>query len=159
MNGYLDDQADNAEKEWKALLNRVKRPHDAKEFAGKYYKVFEEQLTWHNASKKCQSMGGRLAVVTSREQDQFIFEIAQKKDVSEVYLGATDDAKEGVSVWVTGEKMTYQNWGSLQPTNCNGNEHYLILRIRSSRQEYTGKWNDFPSWFPGMKVGYVCQWD
>lgn len=155
-----DDRAEAVEKEWNAILKGVFIPKDATEFQGKYYKVFEEQQTWHNAKKKCESLGGHLAVISSKEQDQFIFLLAQKRDVQEVYLGATDEAKEGVWLWVSGEKMSYQNWGPLQPTNSHGNEHYLALRIKSSRPEYIGKWNDLPDdRFRDLKVGYVCQWD
>ena len=46
----------------------LRYPADAREFRGKRYKVFPQQLTWHEARVKCQESGGHLAVVTSRAE-------------------------------------------------------------------------------------------
>lgn len=154
-----DEQANAAEREWKATLSGIFLPADATKFDGKLYKIFSERLTWSAARRKCESMGGQLAVIKSKEQDRFLLQLAQKCDVDEVYLGATDEVSEGAWLWVTGEKMTYQNWGPLQPTNSRGIEHYMALRIRHRNKDYIGKWNDLPDRIPDLKVGYICQWD
>jgi hypothetical protein len=125
-------------------------PADAASFGGHKYKVYDQDVSWHEAKKHCEKLGGHLATVASKEEHEFIMDLA---DGQYVYLGATDEKEEGKWVWVDGTKWEFTAWLGGQPNNSFGSEHYLST--------YEGGWNDAAvagdeDWMP---TGYVCEWD
>ena len=71
-----------------------------------------------------------------------------KKKVN-MWLGLTDERKEGRFVWVTGEKVTFTAWGEGEPNDWDGKEDYAASWGGDA-------WNDFPASF---RAGYVCEWE
>lgn len=149
-----DEKAAAIDVEIEQIKNGAGPAADATKFGTKYFKVFDTNLTWHEAKKQCEQMGGRLAVINSAEENKFVIGLIKKSRVVEAWLGATDEKKEGEWVWVTGKKMTYSNWERTQPNNKGGVEHYLILVLAQN-----GQWSDQPDKSTQHKPGFVCQWD
>ena len=56
-------------------------------------------------------------------------------------LDGNDAAKEGVWVDSAGQALTYTNWHTKQPSNNNGNQHYLEYNVAGK-----GQWNDGEGW-------------
>jgi hypothetical protein len=133
-----------------------RHPADAREFQGKYYKLFPQQLSWHEASRRCQQMGGRLAVVTNETQNRFLARLVSENGLAAAWLGATDEQIEGRWVWVDGSPMRYSNWDPVgrQPNNKQGLEHYLVLWV-----SHDGKWSDQPTNSIEISPSFICQWD
>ena len=135
-------------------------PPDAIAFQKKRFKLFTEQLAWHDAKKKCRQMGGRLAEVRSKEENKFITTLVRGSQSDGIWLGATDEAKFGDWVWSDGSTISYKNWAANQPNNFGGAEHYVMLLVRDN----TGQWWDQPN-ISGLglptnwKTGYICEWD
>jgi hypothetical protein len=157
-----DDKAAGVDKEIEQIKAGIVRPADAAKFGVKYYKVFDTTLTWHQAKKKCEQMGGQLAVVGSAEENEFVAGLAAKAKVNAVWLGGTDEKKQGTWVWVDGQPVKYDNWDrtARQPNNADDVEHYVVLFADKS-----GQWWDYPNdpkqhprlTKPGLP-GFVCQW-
>ena len=133
-------------------------PTDAKAFSGKRYKVFNKEMSWHEARDECQRTGGHLAVVTNERENLFVASLVQDAGLAWAWLGATDERAEGRWAWVDGTEMRYAAWdvAARQPNNGGGGEpeHYLIIKAR------TGVWWDL--WVRGRaawRPGFVCQWD
>ena len=117
-------------------------------FGGHTFKVYNYPLTWKNAKTACEIMGGHLATSTTAEKNDFLTSMTIKI----TWLGATDEASEGVWKWVTGEAWSYTNWNvPQQPDNAGKNEHYLCLNYGGS-----GLWNDYT---PTITFGFICEWD
>ncbi|MBS0203574.1 MAG: protein kinase [Planctomycetes bacterium] len=133
-------------------------PADAVTFQAKRFKLFTESVSWHDAKLKCREMGGQLAEVRSAAENEFLMNLAQSGDVDGVWLGATDELREGRWTWNDGSEVTYKNWSRLgkQPNNGgrSGNEHYLFMMIVRE----TGKWGDLPAVPVDWHAGYVCEW-
>jgi hypothetical protein len=138
------------------------RPADAVKSGDKYFKVFDRSLTWHEAKKQCEEMGGQLAIVDSAEENELVTRLATTSKVSAVWLGGADEKKEGTWVWVDGQTVKYDNWDrtSSQPNNALGVEHYIVLRVDKG-----GRWWDYPDdtkKYPSLiqpgNLGFVCQW-
>jgi hypothetical protein len=135
-------------------------PSDAKYFSsnGHYYKVYHLTKTWQQARAYCASLGGHLATITSAQEQAFIKTLGCKKNYN-YWLGATDAAKEGTWKWVTGEKWSYQAWGSNQPDNSQlktgVTENYLQFCVN-----WGYLWNDSDNTQDSTaSIGFICEWD
>ncbi len=117
------------------------------------YLVANFAASWHKANEYCSSLGGHLVTIQTEEENQFVSHLAP-----DMWLGATDEIKEGDWVWVTGEPWSYTNWYPSEPTNCCPQqfcgpqectpESYLTV-------DNTGQWNDTPD----GEMFFVCEWD
>ncbi len=110
-------------------------------------------MTWKEAKAKCEELGGRLAVVTGKQQNDFLTKLVTTTGKAEAWLGATDEVKEGTWVWVDGSAMTYKNWGPGQPNNKGNVEHYLLLWAVQK-----GVWSDQPDRSNQHNPGFICEW-
>ncbi|MGO9465240.1 MAG: protein kinase domain-containing protein [Isosphaeraceae bacterium] len=136
---------------------RATVPADANLFSGKYYKVFNDFLSWHQARDKCQEMGGHLAIVRNDAENRFILSLLSKTALGSAWLGATDEEREGRWVWVDGSDLTYNKWDINQPNNNGGRGPENYLMMERSRD---GAWNDYYDDGTGQHhPGFVCQWD
>ena len=129
----------------------VCRPADAVPFNGHWYKAFDDKVPWHDAKRKCESMGGYLACIETAAEQAFIAKLANGRYLS---LGATDEAKEGDWQWLNGAPFKFTCWMDGQPNNYGGCEHYLATYDG-------GEWVDVASEGDGfwMPTGYICEWD
>ena len=146
--------------------NTATIPADAVVFQKKRFKLFTEQLTWHDAKKECQQLGGRLAEVRSKEENDFITKMAVNQTVVGVWLGATDDVQEKRWLWSDGSEVTFKNWSAVgaQPNGTAANdEDYLLMMVKNSsvtKQSIpAGEWFDQPDSSKESGIGYICEWD
>jgi hypothetical protein len=126
------------------------RPKDAMLFNGHYYKVFRDEVTWHEAKRRCEAMGGYLVCITSQMENNFVSQLGNR---AVLWLGASDEEREGQWKWVSGEPFQYANWVSRNPSNSGRGEHWLSFSWLRDRGR---GWNDNPE---GGKMGFVCEWD
>lgn len=125
-------------------------PAGAKFFNGKWYHVYVDELPWNRAKAKCASLGGQLAIVPDEPTWAFIKVLSPS---AVFWLGATDEASEGLWTWVDGTSMKYTAWMSSQPDNDGGKENYLATAGE--------KWRDVSregQFGPHKVVGYICEW-
>lgn len=66
---------------------------------------------WQDAADLCGADGGHLASITSAEELTFVQGVAPGGG----WLGATDQAVDGVFVWGTGEAWSFESWTPGQP--------------------------------------------
>ncbi|MDP6525971.1 MAG: protein kinase [Kiritimatiellia bacterium] len=134
------------------FLSKEPPPQDVIVFGNHFYKVFYENTTWHDARRRCERMGGRLAIVESKAEDEFLAAISR----SHVWIGATDEDEEGQWKWLDGSELAYSNWDADEPNNAPGRaagtyEDYLMI------SKYA-KWNDL-SLDSEIIKGFICEWD
>ncbi len=133
-------------------------PDDAVAFNGHAYKFFPEVLPWHRAKARCEEMGGRLPIVGSRAENDFVMNLALRGITSPgpmdgVWLGATDEHKEGDWEWVDGSTLSFTMWAPGQPNNKQNREHYLLLWLPKN------VWADQPNESTQHVAYFVCEWD
>lgn len=136
-------------------------PEDAVRWEGNghYYQVFGgvegEQLTWPEAKKACEEMGGHLATITSLEEQKFIESMSADTVIGEWsvwigLIGEKDVETDPINYkWVTGESRIYSNWANGEPS---GDGPYVAIRTKG----YHYKWNDCQK---DTKYAYICEWD
>ncbi len=130
---------------------KTKRPDDAVQFNGHWYKIYKGQLSWHEKKKKCEELGGYLACIETEAEQKFIAKLANDEYLS---LGATDEAEEGEWKWVNGAPFTYKAWMDGQPNNYGGVENYLATYDYGEWVDVAVEGDDF--WMP---TGYICEWE
>lgn len=124
---------------------------DGKQFKGHWYRAFYIKLSWQEAKKKCEEMGGYLCCIESDEEQQIV---AQFVDEKRLYLGGTDEEQECTWKWINGSQWDYTKWMEGQPNNWGGDENYLATYDR-------GEWVDVAAEGDGfwMPIGFLCEWD
>ena len=117
-----------------------------------FYQVIDANLTWVAAqadasSKTYVGLSGYLVEIGSAAENYFVSNLLGDRYA---WIGATDDAEEGVWRWKrSGELVTYSNWylTDNQPDN-SGNADYAVLMgssypdIPLVRSDVRGAWDD-----------------
>ena len=137
----------------------------ATDFNGHHYKVFLEKLSWKQAKARCEEMKGHLATIGDKEEDTFVRSLADKatENITNtgVWLGGTDEGKEGQWEWADGSPFKYSDWFEGQPNNGSGLEHYLLLLLKfrgPAGKEFRG-WCDQQNESKAHVTYFVCEWD
>lgn len=139
-------------------------------FNGHHYKVFNTvNVTWKEAQMLCKEAGGHLAIITSKEEYNFIWGLVQKKGTKNCYwLGASRDKNNNWS-WVNGEPLSFTKWSHKQPDNWGTEDVLMLYRLPNPMAKRTkpGEWNDINSdgncfnepFFGVHNFGLICEWD
>ena len=122
-------------------------PEDAKAFNGHSYKVFIQQLSWHEARAKCEEMGGYLACITSEEEQKFVQGL---NPLYGFWLGGSDARKMGQWEWADGSRSSFTYWAAGEPDDFTRDEDYLLM-------SYAGQWYDTDG-SAAMSRGFICEW-
>jgi hypothetical protein len=122
-------------------------PVDSVYFNNKWYRVFAEKLTWENAQRRCEALGGQLAVVPDEPTWKFL--TSSIAGNPRLWIGATDENTEGLWRWVDGTNMKFTVWGGGLPDNIESKEHYLAM--------WGNTWNDVSA-DNAEVVGFICEW-
>lgn len=130
-------------------------PADSLGFQKKRFKVFTEQLTWHEAQRKCRAMGGRLAEVRSSAENDFLMKLASDAKQTGIWLGATDEVKESTWLWSDGSGLAFNYFSNGQPDRTRAGQHYLMMMLRGN----VGQWCNQPDRPTAWDPGFVCEWD
>lgn len=127
-------------------------PSDAVEFNGHCYYLYDLDTvaTWEEAKEYCESQGGYLATVTSKEEDKFLYSYITDMGFDSVLFGLSDIDQENVWTWVTGEPFSYENWAPREPNHQGGYEHYGMYYEKNK----DGTWNDGS----GKTCPFLCEW-
>lgn len=157
-----DEEAAAVEKEWEQFKADAARPADAAKCGDKYFKVFDTPLSWHQAKKKCEEMGGRLASIETDEENDFVADLASKAKVNAAWLGGSDEKQEGTWQWADGQAMKYANWDRMtrQPNNAGRVEHYVVLLVEKNKVwwDFPSEPGKFPEFTGKYRPGFVCEW-
>ncbi len=138
-------------------------------YKGHRYQMIDKGLKWSAAKKYCESLGGHLAVITTKgEQDALVKALkAGKGKRNNYWLGAKKNS-EGKFKWVTGEKFEYDAFAGGMPDKAF-EKCLMIYRYDNPNTSAndTWKWNDLvnegtygsESWFGLKNFGFVCEWE
>ena len=139
-------------------LQRQAIPNNAVAFQGSNYKFFREHVSWKEAQRRCESMGGNLANVESSAENAFIHSLARRQYQPDrkdgLWLGASDEQSEGNWKSVSGDRLRFTNWGKGQPNNKQNAEHFLMMWIGND-----GSWSDQPERSHQHTTYFVCEWN
>jgi tetratricopeptide (TPR) repeat protein len=109
--------------------------------------------TWHEARNYCALQGGYLATIQTAAENEFVYQLTGGNN--SVWLGATDEAEEGVWSWVTGEPWTYKNWAEGEPNNASEEDARGENYMSFLWPEAPSYWNDVSA---ASAQPFVCEW-
>jgi hypothetical protein len=127
-------------------------------YDGHAYELVPNPVPWHIAKKKAEDAGGYLVVITTPQENEYVMELIKKStkgDFADVWIGLTDEKKEGEWRWVNGEKMTFNKWLGPNPDNAGywaGSEN--CVHLQHSKEGFG--WNDYSG--DGRFV-YIIEYD
>jgi len=84
-----------------------------------YYYCSFARTTWSRAKREAEGVGGHLAVITSREENDFL---SRRLIERRAYIGLSDSREEGTFEWVTGEDLSFTRWKQGQPDDMDGED-------------------------------------
>lgn len=123
------------------------------------YKFYEldSVTTWTEAEAYCAEQGGHLAIISSKEENDFLYALMIAQGYSSAYFGITDSETEGTWVWVDGSPAGYTNWHEGEPNSENSNEDYGMFYYKYE----DGSWNDGDFGDRTVNGGrvFICEWD
>ncbi len=103
-----------------------------------YYAVTPIKMTWKAAQAMAKQVGGNLATVRSKAENDWIWQSYGAK--GGLFIGASDEVKEGSWKWRGGEALRYANWAPGEPNNYGNTEHYA--QMWGLPLGPNGTWND-----------------
>jgi len=127
-------------------------------YDGNSYEVIRAAgITWEDAKAAAEGMGGYLATVTSKGENDFIDSLRVAASLGQVWLGGSQPSDEMVAgdnwSWVTGEEWCcYTNWNDAEPNDNYGpgSEQHLGIGLFGD-----STWNDEGAL--GNIYGYVVE--
>lgn len=131
-------------------------PDDAVIYNGHAYKLYPIHQTWSEASTLCTALGGHLVTITTAGEQDFVSSYASTFDFKGyMWIGCANPWSE----WVTGEPLSYTNWGTGEPDGLSG-QYYGCMLVNdeyktSSWHIMPGQWDDWQ----GPRTYYMCEWD
>ena len=131
---------------------RPAHPADAVAFGGHWYKLVVGRITWDEAKRRCETMGGYLACLESEPEAKAIANLIVRtgKTSKWVCLGGFKDPKDKWQ-WINGHRMRFSFFSAGEPNNFNGGENRLAANGR-------GQWNDIKGESKRIQA-FVCEWD
>ena len=118
-----------------SLLCKQDCPGGWDKFGCKCYRYSSERGSWNKSRELCVSLGADLVVVDSKDEMDFFSSYSWNN-----WLGATDEASEGMWRWVDGTVLSVDNpsWWSRRPGD--GKDNNCLRRDRG--QQPNNKWTD-----------------
>lgn len=128
-------------------------------FNNHWYKIIENPsiTDWNEAQQYCTLLNGYLATITSKAENDFIYNyLTSDVGYESAYIGFSDHLNEGDWQWVTGEEVTYTNWHQNEPNGESSNEDYGMFYYKYS----DGTWNDGDFGNRTINGGtvFICEW-
>ncbi len=126
---------------------------------GHQYEVYENDsvTTWEEAKAFCENLGGHLAIISSQEENDYVYNLMKESGYDSAYFGLTDKEEEGKWICVDGTSAEYVNWNSEEPSNSYDGENYAMFYYK-----YTdGTWNDGDFDVETQNGGhaFICEWE
>jgi hypothetical protein len=132
-------------------------------FAGHRYRYVGKTCGWMEAKDMAEQMGGHLAVITSKEEDEAVRQAfkhhlkASTDPMESLWLGASRPDAASPWRWVTGEPFGYVNWANAEP-DLNTGEPPWVLTYR----DRAALWRDDGVTLDGRPLqhkGFIIEWD
>jgi|GEM_PF-4133239 len=127
---------------------------DAVESEGNYYKYFSGKISWSDAKAACEQIGGHLVSIGSDGERQFITKLTSGNSA---WIGATDQAQEGIFRWLDGSLVDMGLLEGLAGDN-RPNRDFVHLSINGQFFARIESGHDSSRVQKDVQ-GFICEWE
>lgn len=138
-------------------------PEPTKKPEGPQFIVYKENVSWGEAVKRCEDLGGRLAMPVNAEEFEEIARLCDGADIGYAWLGASR-REDGNWIMTNGEIATYFFWAEGEPSYVDAGDnveedYMLIWKIDDTWVGNDSRENPLDDFFftYGDNIGFVCQ--
>lgn len=139
-------------------------------YNGHKYQIFANSgLSWTEAKKQCELLGGHLVTISSQGEMDTVISMLGPNSLNAYWIGLSRKDVNADWQWVTGEKVEYTNWVYGEPNNAyNLGENYAHLYANQYRGNQIGQWNDmlhnggdgyYEEYYNLSNFGFICEWE
>lgn len=139
----LEQEAEDGTPKTEKSAKRA-RPKETVKFGGHSYAIIKDAATWHVAKRRCEEMGGHLAIVERDGEKAFLLDLVKSLSLKAAWIGASDEEFEGNWKWVDGTEAKVSG----RFDNENGGEHFMELHTEFGFNDQTY-----------IREAYICEWD
>ena len=123
-------------------------PKKVQTYKNHIYAVFDDYTSSTTAKTKCEEMGGHLATINSKEENDYIYNMIKNDDVFKCWhIGGQKNSDTKRWEWITKEAFNYTNWDTDEPY-----EGYVKLAIQKN-----GKMCSYSTNYSG--AGFILEID
>ncbi|XP_033637952.1 macrophage mannose receptor 1-like [Asterias rubens] len=117
-----------------------------------YYRLWNNEASWEEASKYCSEQDGRLAKIEDASvQKRLVRSIKRKGFKADWWIGVSDKETEDTWLWSDGTQMTYTNWlAGVTPPQ----EEIKDCAFMKQSEDYL--WDDEVC---DLKKSFICEYD
>ena len=135
---------------------RRKLPEGTREWNGHHYKRFnEKRISFHEAKRACEAMGGHLIILEGRPEQRFANGFAGGNTR---WIGGRDESKEGSFVWLDGKAVDAKPLNSRIKSENDRDRDFLYLKDGHEIGVRTENGHQQGFQFEWVN-GYICEWD
>ncbi|KAF3701605.1 Galactose-specific lectin nattectin [Channa argus] len=101
-------------------------------FDNRLYRFYNSPMEWSDAERFCTNFDANLATIQTPDIYNFIRGLVVRATGTnaETWVGGTDASKEGVWLWSSGARFTFNRWGPGEPNNLGGRENCMHINLR-----------------------------
>jgi hypothetical protein len=138
-------------------------------YNGHKYTLYNISMTWLEAEKYCEKLGGHLVTITDDDEQSFVNSLFDETASNCYWIGLSRSDENWE--WVTGEEFNYSNWTKNEPNNEKNIEFYVHLfgKVYTGGigTKNIGEWNDASesgasyagSFYDSSAFGFICEWE
>lgn len=130
-------------------------------YGGHSYQVFDQKMSWTDAKRACEALGGHLVTIKDEGEQTFIETLLKSGNASmDLYwLGLYYRYQTGFS-WVTDEDVDYENWASSYPlaglaANPMG---YCAHMYGANQTDSAFEWRNVNNAY-AANMGVICEFE
>ena len=139
-------------------------PGDAFTYNGHSYYVYQwtDVETYEEVEKRCESLGGYLAAITSDDENTAVWDHVKTMNTPMCYIGLFDAGHQGSWTWSSKESVSYTNWASGQPKDFSewgADQPAYYPTDNWARMSSDGKWYGTGGPRVASSCQFLCEWN
>lgn len=129
-------------------------PSDWLIFNHSCYFVNQRSRSWSDSHEYCVGQGGHLAIITTAEEQTFVWEQLPRGHWNAFWIGITDSHTEDHWTWVDGTELVGGFWEEGEPNNHINEDCGYIVKTEVLERVAVRSWYDAPC---SMYWPFVCE--